>query len=80
MHLYEIRPRKDKRGITLICDALAFGRLWYTKVSDAVDYAKFYSRSPDAMIRVYDAARRGPAEHLIGSLGRDRPVACLRIL
>ncbi len=32
------------------------------------------------MIRVYDAARRGPAEHLIGSLGRDHRVARLRIL
>ena len=53
VHCYEIRPRKDKRGVTLICDALPFGRLWYTKVSDAVDYAKFYSRSHDAVIRVY---------------------------
>jgi hypothetical protein len=51
---YEVRPRKDKRGITLICDALPFGRLWYTKASDAVDYAKFGSRSHDAVICVYD--------------------------
>jgi hypothetical protein len=28
-HVYEIRPRKDKRGVDLICDALPFGRLWY---------------------------------------------------
>jgi hypothetical protein len=56
IHVYEVRPRKDKRGVTLICDALPFGRLWYTKASDAVDYAKFYSRSHDAVIRVYDAA------------------------
>jgi hypothetical protein len=34
---------------------LPFGRLWYTEVSDAVEYAKFYSRSHDAVIRVYDA-------------------------
>ena len=45
MHAYEVRPRKDKRGVDLISDALPFGGLWYTKVSDAVDYAKFYSRS-----------------------------------
>ena len=45
-----------KRGIDLISDALPFGGLWYTKVSDAVDYAKFYSRSHDAVIRVYDDA------------------------
>ncbi|HEY4255800.1 MAG TPA: hypothetical protein VGM66_01125 [Candidatus Udaeobacter sp.] len=37
-----------------ISDALPSGGLWYTKVSDAVDYAKFYSRSHDAVIRVYD--------------------------
>jgi hypothetical protein len=55
-HGYEIRPRKDKRGFNLISDALPFGRLWYVEVSDAIDYAKFCSRSHDAMIRVYDGA------------------------
>jgi hypothetical protein len=34
---------------------LPFGRLWYTQVSNAVDYAKFYKRSHDAVIRVYNA-------------------------
>jgi hypothetical protein len=29
IHAYEIRPRKDKRGIDLISEALPFGRLWY---------------------------------------------------
>jgi hypothetical protein len=53
-HIYEIRPRKDKRGVDLISDALPFGALWYTKPDDAVDYAKFFSRSHDALIRVYD--------------------------
>jgi hypothetical protein len=59
VHCYEIRPRKDKRGVTLICDALPFGRLWYggpNAVSNAIGYAQFYSRSHDAVIRVYDAA------------------------
>jgi hypothetical protein len=28
-HIYEIRPRKDRRGVDLISDALPFGRLWY---------------------------------------------------
>ena len=37
-------------------DALPFGRLLYTQVSHAVGYAKFYSRSHDAVIRVYDEA------------------------
>ena len=27
--VYDIRPRKDKRGVDLISDALPFGRLWY---------------------------------------------------
>ena len=28
-HAYELRPRKDRRGFTLISDALPFGRLCY---------------------------------------------------
>jgi hypothetical protein len=28
-HFYEVHPRKDKRGVDLISDALPFGRLWY---------------------------------------------------
>jgi len=52
-------PRKDKRGVDLISDALPFGRLWYGEpdaVSNAIGYAKFYSPSHDAVIRVYDEA------------------------
>jgi hypothetical protein len=33
---------------------LPFSRLWYEQVTDAISYAKFYSRSHDAVIRVYD--------------------------
>jgi hypothetical protein len=29
MHVYEVRPRKDRRGVDLISDAVRFGRLWY---------------------------------------------------
>jgi hypothetical protein len=29
MHVYEVRPRKDRRGVDFISDALPFGRLWY---------------------------------------------------
>ena len=29
MHVYEVRPRKDKRGFDLISDVLPFGRLVY---------------------------------------------------
>jgi hypothetical protein len=50
-----VRPRSDKRGVNLISDALPFGALWYGE-PDAIGYAKFFSRSHDAVIRVYDAA------------------------
>jgi hypothetical protein len=64
-HVYEIRPRKDRRGVDF-SDALPFGRLWYGEpnaASNAIGYAKFYSRSHDAVIRVYNAAG-----NLIGTL------------
>ncbi len=57
MHVYKIRPRKDHRGVDLISDVLPFGRLWYAEpdaITNAIGYAKFYSRSHDAVIRVYD--------------------------
>jgi hypothetical protein len=56
IHVYEVRPRKDKRGVDLISDVLPFGRLWYggpNAISDAIGYAQFLSRSHDAAIRVY---------------------------
>lgn len=53
---YEVRPRKDRRGFDLISERLPFGRLWYVEAADAVDYAKFHSRSHDAIIRVFDEA------------------------
>jgi hypothetical protein len=59
IHVYEIRPRGDKRGVDLISDALPFGRLWYdgpNAVSNAISYAMHDSRSADAVIRVYDEA------------------------
>jgi hypothetical protein len=59
MHAYEVRPRKDNRGVHLISDALRFGRLWYggpNAASNGVGYAKFFSRSRDAVIRVFDEA------------------------
>ena len=56
MHVYEVRPRKDKRGVDLISDALPFGRLWYDTPENAIGYAMHSSRSHNAVIRVYDAA------------------------
>jgi len=37
-HVYEVRPRPDKRGFDLISDALPFGRLWYGE-SDAGQFS-----------------------------------------
>jgi hypothetical protein len=54
--IYEVRPRKDKRGVDLISDALPFGRLWYDTPDNAIGYATHSSRSHDAVIRVYDSA------------------------
>jgi hypothetical protein len=45
----------DHRGVDLISDALPFGRLWYGElnaISNAIGYAKFRSRSHNAVIRV----------------------------
>jgi len=52
MHFYEVRLRKDKRGVDLISDALPFGRLWYGEpnaISNAIDYAKHRSCSHNAL-------------------------------
>jgi len=54
-HLYEVRPRKDKRGVDLISDVLSFGRLWYDTPDNAIGYAMHSSRSHDTVIRIYDA-------------------------
>ncbi len=57
IHAYEVRPRKGKRGVDLISYMLPFGRLWYGEpdaIKNAIGYAKFYSRSHDAVIRIYD--------------------------
>jgi hypothetical protein len=58
-HVYEVWPRKDKRGFDLISDVLPYGRLWYggpEAVANAIGYAERYSRSHNALIRVYDDA------------------------
>jgi hypothetical protein len=46
-HIYEERPRKDRRGVGLISDVLPFGRLWYGEpdaIANAIGYAKFARR------------------------------------
>jgi hypothetical protein len=59
VHVYEVRPRKDQRGVGLMSDVLPFGRLWYgnpNAISNAVGYAQHCSRSHEAVIHVYDDA------------------------
>ena len=54
MHLYDVRPRKDRRGVDL-----PFGRLWYGEpgaIANAIGYAKHCSRSHSALIQVLDAS------------------------
>ena len=61
MPTYEIRLRRNHRGVAPISDALPFGRLWYGEpnaINNAGGYAKFRSRLHDAVIRVYDKARQ----------------------
>ena len=58
-HVYEIRPRADKCGIDLISDVLPYSPLWYrgpNAIRDAINSAKGFSRSHDAVIHVFDAA------------------------
>lgn len=58
-HVYEIRTLKDRRGFELISDRLPLGVLWFEgpdALVDAVIYAKFYSSSHPATIRVFDEA------------------------
>ena len=84
MHRYEVRPRKDKRGVDLISDAPPSGRLLYGEpnaMSNAMGYAQHCSRSHDVVIRVYDPAakvvetppRNGDSESRKGRLGSRVP-------
>ena len=59
-HVYEVRPRKDQRGVDLISDVPPFGRLWYGEpnaVANAIGYAERRSWSHNAVIRVQDFMR-----------------------
>jgi hypothetical protein len=60
-HVYEVRPRKDKRGFDLISDVLPFGRLWYDKPDQAF---RFNERKDN------DAGRFGKALRRIVGKGR----------
>jgi hypothetical protein len=56
-HLYEVRPRKDRRGIDLIGERLPLGVLWFEgpdAIEDAVNYARSFSHPHSAIVRVLD--------------------------
>jgi hypothetical protein len=55
-YLYEIRPRKDKRGVDLISDALPFGRCGTVSRMTPSGMPSSAGRSHHAVIRVYDEA------------------------
>jgi len=59
IHEYQVQPRKDRLGVHLISDALPFRCALLSgkdAVADAIDYAKLFSGSHAAVIRVYNVA------------------------
>ena len=64
MPFYDLSSPEDyavlaRCGADLISDVLPFRRLLYDRqnaISNAIGYAQHYSRSQDAVIRVYDEA------------------------
>ena len=60
-YVHEIRLRADHNGVDLISDVVPFSPVWYAgpnAIRNAIKYAKFCSRSHDAVIRVYDETGR----------------------
>ena len=79
MHAYEVRPRKDHRGVGPISDALPFGRLRYLEVIDC----EGRQVSADLTWRgVYESARRlmTASPHRWRSRSRYQEISNPRIL
>ena len=58
-HVYEVRPRRDHDAVDLISYVLPQGRRTFSgpgAVTQAINYAKFYSRAYRTAIGVYNAA------------------------
>jgi hypothetical protein len=56
--VYEVRPRKDKCGVDLISRraAIRSAVVWRAeRRRERIGYAEHFSRSQNAVIRVYDA-------------------------
>ena len=70
------------RGVHLFSDALPFGRLWYgdpDAASNAIDYAKFYSRSYQTVIHVCLGHVAPFIKHADDRPVRERARAVLRV-
>ena len=74
MHLYETRPRKDKRGVDLISDVLPFVRLWYAKpnaISNACGYAQLPRLVLDSVCACHTAMAEAAARPSQGRRSRN---------
>jgi hypothetical protein len=63
MHVYDVRPRRDKRGFDLISDSLPFGWLWSRRI--ALESFLIAGRQIGDSHRKDRAARKLPASPLI---------------
>ena len=85
--VYEVRPRKDRRGIDLIGEQLLLGMLWFEgpeAIDDAVTYARASSYPHPVSIRLLDefqtlAVTLELTEHFSGAVKISAPRlrACL---
>ena len=62
-HLYEVRPRKDHRGVDLISDALPFGRLWYAGPNAVANFIGYATRDPASSLSQSVLSRTNPASY-----------------
>ena len=62
-HLYEVRPRKDHRGVDLISDALPFGRLWYAGPNAVANVIGYATRDPTSSLSQSVLWRTNPASY-----------------
>ena len=85
-HIYEVRPRKDKRGVDLISDALPFGRLWYDGPNAAQQCSRLRTRisrshgASDSRLRCgwqrdRNARAQGQLQGMVSDLPLDKDVS-----
>jgi hypothetical protein len=65
--IYEIRPRKDDKGLWLRCDGISM-RLWFMTQDDAISYARHRAQDGSGVIRVYSALGDLQSEEIVGSV------------